>query len=161
MIALAARACVGPVTSVNLRQFLVRSVKKQKKCHAPHPETLNCIANQQCIPRIVTVMIDPCRIWNVICTVRNNKTLQILCLPRETIFMRDLHQTWNVIYNARSIRNHHQILLCLARRLVVQNLTEIFLRTAETSFAMRGFCGRSETIRDRSDHESDQEPVSP
>lgn len=51
--------------------------------------------------------------------------LQILCLPRERIFMRDLHQTWNVIYNARSIRNHHQVLLCLARRLAVQNLPVI------------------------------------
>lgn len=70
-------------------------------------------------------MIDPCRISNVICTVRNNRTLQILCLPRERIFMRDLHQTWNVIYNARSIRNHHQVLLCLARRLAVQNLPVI------------------------------------
>lgn len=35
------------------------------------------------------------------------------------------------------------------------------LRTGETSFAMRGLCGRSETIRDRSDHGSDYEPGSP
>ena len=63
-----------------------------------------------CLPRKVTLMIDPRHIWTSF-TMRRVTGLilqrhQILHLPRKMTLVIDVRHIWDVIYNARSNRTH-------------------------------------------------------
>ena len=68
------------------------------------------------LPRKMTVMTDPRRIWNAIYNVRNNKvassniTKYCACHPKwfSKISETFLQNRWNVNYNARPIRDHSE-----------------------------------------------------